>query len=94
MGIISVEQADRLFWLGRYTERVYTTLSMYSQSFDIMIDEITDSYQEFCKKIDIPDVYGSKEVFKEKYPFDTEHPDSILSNLERAYDTAAVFAEL
>lgn len=93
MGIISIEQTDRLFWLGRYTERVYTTLRLYSNSFDSMIDEITDSYSEFCSMIDIPDVYGSKEVFKEKYPFDEENPDSILSNLDRAYDNAVVLRE-
>lgn len=46
MGIISVEQADRLYWLGRYTERVYTTLRIFYRSFDTMIDEITDSYRE------------------------------------------------
>lgn len=32
MGIISVEQADRLYWLGRYAERVYTTLRIYSNT--------------------------------------------------------------
>ena len=84
MGIISVEQTNRLLWLGRYSERVYTTLRLYSNSFDMMIDEITDSYAEFCKMIDIPDIYGSKAVFKEKYPFDEENPDSIFSNLNRA----------
>ena len=88
MGIISVEQADRLFWLGRYTERVYTTLRLYSKSFDELIDGIADSYQEFCRMIDIPDVYGSKAVFEEKYPFDETNPDSIMSNLTRAYDNA------
>lgn len=93
MGIISVEQTDRLLWLGRYSERVYTTLRLYYNSFDMMIDEITDSYAEFCKMIDIPDIYGSKEVFKEKYPFDEENPDSILSNLNRAYDNAIVLRE-
>ena len=93
MGIISVEQTDRLFWLGRYTERAYTTLRLYSNSYDIMIDEITDSYAEFCKMIDIPDVYGSKEVFEEKYPFDETNPDSIFSNLNRAYDNAIVLRE-
>ncbi len=25
MGVISIEHTDRLYWLGRYTERVYTT---------------------------------------------------------------------
>ena len=70
MGIISVDRADRLFWLGRYTERVYTTIRLYSDSFDELIDGIADNYVDFCKMIDIPDIYGSKEVFEEKYPFD------------------------
>lgn len=93
MGIISVEQTDRLYWLGRYSERVYTTLRLYSHSFDTMIDEITDSYRDFCRMIDIPDVYGSKEAFRERYPFDESNPDSILSNLIRAYDNAVVLRE-
>lgn len=93
MGIISVEQTNRLFWLGRYSERVYTTLRLYYNSFDMMTDEITDSYTEFCRMVDIPDVYGSKEVFKENYPFDEDNPDSIFSNLNRAYDNAIVLRE-
>ncbi len=93
MGIISVEQADRLYWLGRYTERVYTTLCMFCESFDVMIDEIRDSYREFCRKIDIPDIYGDKDAFLKKYPFDRENPDSIISNLDRAYDNAVVLRE-
>ena len=93
MGIISVEQTNRLFWLRRYSERVYTTLRLYYNSFDMMIDEITDSYTEFCRMVDIPDVYGSKEVFKENYPFDEDNPDSIFSNLNRAYDNAIVLRE-
>lgn len=88
MGIISVDRADRLFWLGRYTERVYTTIRLYSDSFDELIDGIADNYVDFCKMIDIPDAYGSKEVFEEKYPFDETNSDSIISNLNRAYDNA------
>lgn len=90
MGIISLEQADRLYWLGRYAERVYTTLNIYSRSYDTMIDEITDSYEEFCKSIDIPNIYSSKEDFKKRYPFDPDNTDSIISNLNRAYDNAIV----
>lgn len=91
--IISVEQADRLYWLGRYAERVYTTLRIYSKSFDTMIDEIADSYAEFCKSIDIPNIYSGKEDFIERYPFDPTNPDSIISNLNRAYDNAIVLRE-
>ncbi|MCM1157506.1 MAG: alpha-E domain-containing protein [Bacteroidales bacterium] len=93
MGIISVEQADHLFWLGRYTERVYTTLRLYFPRFDSMIDEKVDSYQTFCESIDIPNIYLSKEDFLRRYPFDAENPDSIISNLNRAYDNAIVLRE-
>ena len=93
MGIISVEQADHLFWLGRYTERVYTTLRFYFPKFDSMIDETVDSYQAFCESIDIPNIYSSKEDFLRRYPFDADNPDSIISNLNRAYDNAIVLRE-
>ena len=93
MGIVSVEQADHLFWLGRYTERVYTTLRFYFPRFDSMIDETVDSYQTFCESIDIPNIYSSKEDFLRRYPFDADNPDSIISNLNRAYDNAIVLRE-
>lgn len=93
MGIISVEQADRLYWLGRYTERVYTTLKIFSKSFDMLIDGVADSYVEFCKSIDIPNIYADKTDFVKNYPFDEGNPDSIISNLNRAYDNAILLRE-
>lgn len=93
MGIISVEQEDRLLWLGRYSERVYTTLRLFSTEYDRLIDDDKHTYREFCRMIDIPDIYGSKEVFHEKYPFDERDPNSILRNLIRAYDNAIVLRE-
>ena len=93
MGIISVEQADRLYWLGRYTERVYTTLKIFSKSFDSLIDGLVDGYTEFCKDIDIPDIYADKDDFVQKYPFDMDNPDSIIRNLNRAYDNAIMLRE-
>ena len=93
MGIISVEQVDHLYWLGRYTERVYTILKIYSESFDRMIDESEDSYQKYCDSLDIPNIYESKEDFLKRYPFDISVPDSIISNLNRAYDNAIVLRE-
>lgn len=88
MGIISVEQADRLYWLGRYTERVYTTIRLYATSYDIMIDINKGSYDEFCKNLDIPNIYKSPEDFKATYAFSQDDPNSIYSNLMRAYDNA------
>ena len=93
MGIISVEQADHLYWLGRYTERVYTTLKIFSKRFDALIDGVENSYREFCKSIDIPDVYADKSEFVKNYPFDSNNPDSIISNLIRAHDNAITLRE-
>lgn len=94
MGIISIEQADQLYWLGRYTERVYSTIRMFFKSFDTMIDERLDSYAAFCDSIDIPNIYESKEDFLKRYPFDEANPDSIISNLIRAYDNAIVLRNM
>ena len=93
MGIISVEQVDHLYWLGRYTERVYTTLKIFSESFDRMIDAADDVYPGYCEALDIPNIYESKEDFLARYPFDEFIPDSIISNLNRAYDNAIVLRE-
>ena len=63
MGIISVEHTNQLFWLGRYSERVYTTLNIFADRFDSMIDLDTDKYEEFCLLQEIPNIYTSKEDF-------------------------------
>lgn len=93
MGIISLAQADHLYWLGRYSERVYTTLQFYAKSFDLMIDGQEDYYPRFCESIDIPNIYSSKDDFIDRYPFSEENPDSIITNLNRAYDNAIVLRE-
>ncbi len=93
MGIISVEQVDHLYWLGRYTERVYTTLQLFSKSFDMMIDAAEDVYPRYCNALDIPNIYTSNEDFLTRYPFDESIADSIICNLNRAYDNAIVLRE-
>lgn len=94
MGIISIEQADRLYWLGRYSERVYTTLRLYARRYDIMIDMSMESYGEFCRNLDIPNIYKSPEDFKNTYAFSPEDENSIFSNLMRAYDNAVELREM
>ena len=93
MGIISVEQVDHLYWLGRYSERVYTTLRIFARSFDLLIEEGDAVFQNYCESLDIPNIYRSKEDFLRRYPFDESIPDSIVSNLNRAYDNAIVLRE-
>lgn len=92
MGVISVEQTDRLYWLGRYAERVYTTMKLYFRTYDTMIDAGED-YDRFCRALEIPNIYTSKEDFISRYSFDEEDVNSLMSNLKRAYDNAVVLRE-
>ena len=39
MGTISIEHGDRLYWLGRYTERFFITLRALDKLSDKMIDD-------------------------------------------------------
>ena len=93
MGIISLEKANNLLWLGRYSERVYTTLRMFYVQFDKMIENEEDGYTEFCEKLNIPVIYKSNEDFIYRYLYDGTNPDSVLSNLIRAYDNAIVLRD-
>ena len=92
MGIMSVEKFHHLFWLGRYTERVFSTLRIFCKYYDKMIDNDIDetAYKEFCNKLGIPDVYGSKEVFLKDYLFDKSNPNSVGSSMVKAFDNAVV----
>lgn len=93
MGIISIENTDRLYWLGRYSERVYTTLRIFFDRYDSMIDLSDDEYKDYCKRQEIPNIYTSSEDFAERYCFDETDENSIISNLTRAYDNAIELRE-
>lgn len=91
MGIKSVMNTDRLFWLGRYSERVYTTLRLFSLSFDTLIEQSADDHRVFCESLEIPDIYRDKDDFIDRYAFGLDDPNSIISNLYRAYDNAILY---
>ena len=93
MGIISLEKADHLFWLGRYTERVFTTLNAFFTYFDAMLDDDELVYQQFCHKLAIPASYADKEDFIRRYLFAPEDPNSVHSNMLRAFDNAVVLRD-
>ena len=93
MDIISLEELNRLYWLGRYTERVYTTIREYLLGRDRMIEE-PDFYITYCQNFTIPNCYGSAQDFLVNYAFDRENPDSIISNLNYAYDNAILLRHI
>ena len=56
MGIISMEKVDHLYWLGRYTERVYTTLRVFFHIYDKMIEQPEGIYAKYCERLNIPNI--------------------------------------
>lgn len=92
MGTISLEHSDRLYWLGRYTERVFTMLKSLQALYDRMIDQNTD-YNEFLQCFELEDVYKDKRAFLRSFLYDMENPSSVAFSLERAYDNGIVLRE-
>lgn len=93
MGTISIEHGDRLFWLGRYTERAFTTLKTLEKLYDMGIDGTGEEYREYLGAFGLGDVYGSKEEFFRSFIFDEDNPSSVAASLVRAYDNGIVLRE-
>lgn len=96
MGTVSLENTNRLYWLGRYSERVYTTIRLFSASYDRLLDlegDVMAHIDRFCRDLEIPGIYRSKEEFLARYCFDSQDPNSIHANLLRAYDNCVTLRE-
>lgn len=90
---IPATKANRLYWLGRYAERVYTSLHLMRRYYDRMIDGLPDDYEEYYRKLDIVNDYASEETFRIAQMFDSSNPASIMSGLEYANNNAIVLRE-
>lgn len=91
--VISNTKANRLYWLGRYVERVYMTLHLLRRVYDKMIDGEPQEYEDFWKKMDLTDSYASTGEFTLGMMYDDENPCSILSSLNCAMDNAIMLRE-
>ncbi len=92
MGTISLEHSDRLYWLGRYTERFFTTLKALGKVYDSMLEE-KHGYQDYLECFGLADTYSDSRDFIRSFLFDTENPNSAAFSLERAYDNGIVLRE-
>lgn len=91
--IISATNANRLFWLGRYEQRVYITLHILRKCYDKMIDGSPEDYLSFWQKLDAGQSYSSEEEFTLGMMYDESNPCSIISALHRAMDNAMMLRE-
>jgi uncharacterized alpha-E superfamily protein len=90
MGIISVDHRGNLYWLGRYTERVYATLHSFFDYYDITLDKDKNSYRNLLDKLEVEDHYGDYNSFIHGFLFDKKDKSSISAAFHSAYDNALV----
>ncbi len=93
MGTISIEHGDRLFWLGRYAERAFTTLKALEKLYDKALDSGAEEYKEYLDAFGLCDTYSNKDEFFNSFIFDTDNQSSVASSLVRAYDNGIVLRE-
>ena len=93
MGTITRINVNNLFWLGRYTERVFITLNSFFKYADRIIEKGDDFYKNYLSDISVPNIYKNSADFFDRYVFDENDPNSIYSNLERALGNGIVLRE-
>lgn len=91
--VINANKVNRLFWLGRYVERVYMTLHIMRRVYDKMIDGTPADYESLWRKLDVQDSYTTTGEFALGMMYDEENPGSVLSSLNRAMDNAIMLRE-
>lgn len=91
--IISANNSNRLFWLGRYAERGYLMLHLMRKAYDEVIDVPVGEkpYSEFLSKLDIyvSDQFTTSYQMMEQI-YDPETVTSLRSIIERMMDNAIV----
>ncbi len=72
---------------------MHTTVMEFFNGYNRMINEDHVTYLEYCRRVGVPNVYADKDDFFRRPPFNEFNPDSIISNLIRAYDNAVVIRD-
>ena len=93
MGTVSLNKQNRLFWLGRYSERVYACIQMMQEQYDRLIDGDSMDYQAFCQGMGIPCPYEDGDDFCNRYLFDTQDVNSVISSVEAMLGNGMVLRE-
>ena len=93
MGTVSLSKQNRLFWLGRYSERVYTSIQMMQEQYDRLIDGDGMDYAAFCQGMGIACPYVDGDDFCRRYLFDGGDFNSVISSVEAMLGNGMVLRE-
>lgn len=88
MGIITLSEVDCLWWLGRYTERVYTTLRTFFPYYDACIDRDPENFRMFSDAIDVDADMSDFGSFLYDFLYNKTNRNSVCASMNAAFDNA------
>ncbi len=93
MGLVTLSKQNRLFWLGRYAERVYMTVQFLMQTYDTLLDSTEVDYADYCRRMGVENVYSDAGDFCRRYLFDASQPYSVRASMEALLGNGMVLRE-
>lgn len=91
--IISPGKANAMYWLGRYTERIYLELHLLRKCFDHMIDGKPEDYNSYLTAIGSNVQYPDLREERIGLVHDKNNPVSVLFCIERANDNGIILRD-
>ncbi|MCR5773554.1 MAG: alpha-E domain-containing protein [Lachnospiraceae bacterium] len=93
MDYVSLTKTNRLFWLGRYNERVLSITRYMMYWYDRMIDNSAIDHVDYCNRVGIPCEYSDPGSFMQIYLFDKENSYSLRHAAEEMLGNGMVLRE-
>ena len=90
MGIVTLSKVDELWWLGRYTERVFTTLQTFFPYYDTCLDHEVERFRVFSDALDINADMSDFESFLYDFLYSRQNPNSVCASMNAAFDNAVM----
>ena len=90
MGIVTLSKVDSLWWLGRYTERVFTTLKTFFPYYDTCLDHEPERFRVFSDALDLDADMSDFESFLWDFLYKKGNPNSVCASMNAAFDNAVM----
>lgn len=90
LALVTASKADNLFWLGRYTERVYTTLTRFFPFYDRVMDTNVDAFRPLAEALDLPTGFTDFDDFVSSFLYDQQDPNSVRFAVQAAFNNAVI----
>ena len=90
LALVTASKADNLYWLGRYTERVFTTLNQFFPFYDRVMDTDVDAFRPSARALALPEDFQDFDAFIHSFLYDEKNPDSVRSAIVYAFNNAVI----